>query len=118
MESRPQFDGFKEALQDLNVEYQVYEMDTKRLEPDHWPNKGEEAKALIESWQPDMVYANDDNAQEFVVSSYVNTETPFVFSAVNAAPEQYGYPGSSNVTGGLRAGAFHSDCATFETNLA
>jgi ABC-type uncharacterized transport system substrate-binding protein len=48
-----------------------------------------------------MVYASDDNAQEYVTKYYVNTHIPIVFSGVNAEPETYGFVGTSNVTGVL-----------------
>jgi ABC-type uncharacterized transport system substrate-binding protein len=57
------------------------------------------ARALIDSWQPDLIYANDDIVQSRVVKHYVNTNTPFVFSGVNANPIKYGFLGSTNVTG-------------------
>jgi ABC-type uncharacterized transport system substrate-binding protein len=95
-----QFDGFKKGLEGLNVEYKVIEMDTKRRNSQEWKEQiGQEARDLIDTWQPDLVYANDDDAQEYVVKYFVNTEIPFVFSAVNASPEKYGFAGSTNVTG-------------------
>ena len=56
---------------------------------------------LIETWKPDLVYTNDDTAQEYIIKEYVNTDIPFVFSGVNALPEKYGFTGSQNVTGVL-----------------
>jgi ABC-type uncharacterized transport system substrate-binding protein len=58
-----------------------------------------QARALIDTWQPDLVYSTDDIAQARVVTHYVNTKTPFVFSGVNANPLKYGFLGSTNVTG-------------------
>lgn len=97
-----QLRGFKEPLQDLNIEYKVYEMDTKRKSGEEWKlQAGQEAKALIESFRPDLVYTNDDIAQKYVVKDYVNTAIPFVFSGVNSDPATYGFAGSKNVTGVL-----------------
>lgn len=97
-----QFQGFKEALSDLNVEYEVVQMDTKRQSSERWKRKiADQAKQLIETWKPDLVFANDDNAQEYVIKDYVNTDVPCVFSAVNAEPGKYGFEGSKNVTGVL-----------------
>lgn len=97
-----QFSGFKEALGDLNVEYRVFQMDTKKNSSEQGKEKmGKEARDLIDSWQPDLVYTNDDDAQQYVARHYVNREIPFVFSGVNAAPEKYGFAGSSNITGVL-----------------
>jgi ABC-type uncharacterized transport system substrate-binding protein len=98
--SQEQFDGFRRGIDGVDVEYTVFEMDTKRNSSPEWFDKvRQEAKALIDAWQPDLVYTSDDNVQEYVVRDYVNTSLPFVFSAVNAAPEKYGFAGSSNVTG-------------------
>jgi ABC-type uncharacterized transport system substrate-binding protein len=100
--NQDQFDGFKDALEGVDIEYKVVEMDTKRRSSTEWMEKaGQEARGLIDTWQPDLVYTNDDNAQEYVTKYYVNTDTPFVFSAVNASPETYGFAGSANVTGVL-----------------
>lgn len=98
--NQEQLRGFKEPLKDVEVEYKVFEMDTKRNNSKEWIEKvSQEAKELIDAWKPDLVYTNDDNAQEYVAKYYVNTPTPFVFSAVNSAPEVYGFAGSQNVTG-------------------
>jgi ABC-type uncharacterized transport system substrate-binding protein len=95
-----QFEGFKEALRELHVEYKVFQMDTKRNSSVQWKEKkGQEARQLIERWKPDLVYSSDDDAQQYVVKYYVNSDTPFVFSGVNQNPEAYGFPGSRNITG-------------------
>jgi len=97
-----QLEGFKESMADASVEYQVFQMDTKRNStPEAKDKKGQEARALIESWQPDLVYATDDDAQEYVVTHYVNTALPFVFSGVNKDPKIYRFVGSQNITGVL-----------------
>jgi ABC-type uncharacterized transport system substrate-binding protein len=95
-----QLDGFKEALDATAAEYKVFQMDTKRHSEAAWKeSKGKEARALIDSWHPDLVYTSDDDAMEYVVKYYVNTKTPFVFSGVNKDPSAYGVEGSKNVTG-------------------
>lgn len=100
--NKGQFSGFKNALKGVDVEYRVFEMDTKRNSSKERIRKAaSEAKSLIDTWKPDLVYANDDDAQEFVVKDYVNTDIPFVFSGVNNDPAKYGFVGSRNVTGVL-----------------
>jgi len=95
-----QLDGFKHPLRDLDIEYKIFEMDTKRQSSEEWKIEvGTEARNLIETWQPDLVYLTDDDAQKYVTQHFVNTEIPFVFSGVNAEPEVYDFVGSSNVTG-------------------
>ena len=95
-----QFQGFKDALRELDIEYKVYQMDTKNRSSEEWKQEaGRQARELIDTWKPDLVYTNDDNAQIYVAKYYVNSDIPFVFSAVNAAPETYGFKGSKNVIG-------------------
>ncbi len=95
-----QLNGFKSALKDVDVEYKVVQMDTKNHSDEEWKLKvAEEAKEVIDTWQPDLVYTTDDDVQKYVVEDYVDKDIPFVFSAVNADPAQYGFVGSKNVTG-------------------
>jgi ABC-type uncharacterized transport system substrate-binding protein len=95
-----QFQGFKEALNGLPAEYQVFQMDTKRQStPEAKTKAGNEARMLIEHWKPDLVYTTDDDAQEYVTKYYINKDIPFVFSGVNKDPSSYGFAGSRNITG-------------------
>jgi ABC-type uncharacterized transport system substrate-binding protein len=97
-----QLAGFKEALGDLDVEYKVIQMDAKRHSDEQWKLKvAAEAKELIGTWKPDLVFTGDDDAQQYVAKDYVNTNIPIVFCAVNAEPKEYGFAGSKNVTGVL-----------------
>lgn len=92
--------GFKEELSDLNVEYRVYQMDTKNKSSEEWKAQAaSEARELIDTWKPDLLYTNDDNAQELVGKYYNNSGIPHVFSGVNATPDTYGYDSSNNVAG-------------------
>ena len=95
-----QLAGFKEGLGVANVEYKVFQMNTKQNSTDGAKlRKAKQAKLLIESWKPDLVYTTDDDAQQWVAKDYINSETPFIFSGVNKAPEVYGFVGSQNITG-------------------
>lgn len=97
-----QFTGFQDALEGLDVTYKVLEMDTKRNNSSEWiENVSSQARELIEEWKPDIVYTNDDDAQKYITQDYVDSDIPFVFSAVNASPETYNFVGSANVTGVL-----------------
>ncbi len=97
-----QFKGFKEALRDLDVEYKVYEMDAKRRSSPEWLNQaGLEARKLIDEWKPDLVFTDDDAVQQYVTVHYLNSDTPFVFCAVNADPKDYGFDSAKNVAGVL-----------------
>jgi ABC-type uncharacterized transport system substrate-binding protein len=97
-----QFQGFKDSLSGLDVQYKVIQMDTIRKSSEQWKLKiAAEARGLIDTWKPDLVFASDDDAQQYIVKHYVNTDIPFVFCAVNAEPEEYGFTRSKNVTGVL-----------------
>lgn len=95
-----QLKGFQAALRGLNIEYKTFQMDTKRRSSEKWKRKvAAQAIALIKSYKPDLVYVSDDNALKYVVSKFINSKTPFVFSGVNADPKAYGLAGASNVAG-------------------
>jgi ABC-type uncharacterized transport system substrate-binding protein len=97
-----QFRGFKDALKGLDIEYKVLQMNTMNNNSTEWKEEiGKQARELITTWKPDLVYTNDDNAQEFVTKYYINSDIPFVFSGVNADPKAYGFDGSKNITGVL-----------------
>lgn len=95
-----QLEGFQAELKDLNAGFEIFQMDTKRNSANaQKARKGSEARALIESWKPDLVYTTDDDAQEYVAKYYVNKQLPFVFSGVSNDPALYGFAGSSNIAG-------------------
>jgi len=97
-----QLAGFQEAMKGVAVEYKVFQMDTKQHStPQAMERKGREARALIDSWKPDLVYTSDDDVQEHVAVHYIGKALPFVFSGVNKDPAAYGFRGSKNVTGVL-----------------
>lgn len=98
-----QLKGFKEGLgPDVQVEYQVFQMDIgTNSKPDEQAKKGEEARAIIESWKPDLVYTTDDAAFAHVTKAYANKPLPFVFSGLNKTPAEHGVTGASNVAGVL-----------------
>ncbi len=95
-----QWEGFKDGLGDVQAEYKVFQLDTKQYStPEQIEKRSSEAKKLIDTWKPDLVYTSDDDVQKYVVKDYINTDIPFVFSGVNMSPESYGFSGSKNVTG-------------------
>lgn len=97
-----QLAGFKETLALPEAEYRVFEMDTKRNNDLAWKEKkGKEARALADSWKPDLIFTSDDDAQEYFARHYANTDVKMVFSGVNKEPKAYGYDKANNVTGVL-----------------
>ncbi|WP_316367624.1 ABC transporter substrate-binding protein [Candidatus Thiodiazotropha sp. CDECU1] len=98
--NREQFQGFKSVFAGLDVEYKVVELDTKRnSNPVEIEKKVEQAKRIIDEWNPHLIYANDDNAQKYLIQDYVGSDYPIVFSAVNRDPSEYNFVGADNVTG-------------------
>lgn len=92
--------GFKDALSGLKVEYKDFYMDAKRKSSNEDKERSSsQARELIDTWKPDLVYTNDDDAQQYVARYYVNKTIPFVFSGVNKEPQDYGFVGSENVAG-------------------
>jgi ABC-type uncharacterized transport system substrate-binding protein len=75
-------------------------MDTKRRTDTAWKQQsGQAALDLVQSWQPDVVIAVDDNAQQYFARYLAGKPAPqVVFCGVNNEAEDYGYP-ASNVTG-------------------
>lgn len=109
-----QLDGFKEALNGLDVEYKVFILDAKNNSSREWlQQSGRQARELIDSWQPDLVYASDDEAQEYVTRHYAGGSIPLVFSGVNLSPQEYGFTQSLNVTGVLEIEHFVESAALF-----
>ncbi|SFU61771.1 hypothetical protein SAMN05216350_103164 [Polaromonas sp. YR568] len=54
----------------------------------------------IEQFNPDVVIAVDDEAQEYVMRRFAGLERPkVIFTAIDHEPKTYGYVGAANVTG-------------------
>ncbi|MBN2454447.1 hypothetical protein JXB11_02780 [Candidatus Woesearchaeota archaeon] len=85
----------------IDIEIKRWDMDTLRnTSEQNKMVKGEKAIEMIEEYKPDLIYAEDDHAQEFI-AKYVNTETPIVFTGLNEDPAKYGYDTAENVAGVL-----------------
>jgi len=93
-------EGIQKTLAGTGVELKIHRMDTKRNPSDEFKaNAAEQAKAVIESFKPDVVIAADDNASKFLVAKYYkDAALPFVFCGINWDASVYGYP-YKNATG-------------------
>lgn len=91
--------GIRSTLND-KCELKQFDMDTKRHKEESFAQqKALEAKAIIESWQPNVVITADDNAAKYVIQKYYkDADIPFVFCGVNWTADEYGFP-YKNVTG-------------------
>ena len=83
-----------------SIDLRIIRMDTKRNTTVEFKKAAAlKAKALIDSWRPDVVIAADDNASKFLIVPYFKDKSlPFVFCGVNWDATVYGFP-ASNVTG-------------------
>ena len=92
--------GIHEVLDGTGVELKIVRLDTKQNpDVDFGEAAGSDAKSEIETFNPDVVIACDDNAQKYLVVPYFKESSlPFVFCGVNWDATVYGYP-TSNVTG-------------------
>lgn len=96
-------DGIEKAVYStLNNKCRIvqFNMDTKRYKDRLFiESQALNVKNMIDTIQPDVVIASDDNAAKFVISKYYKNSTiPFVFCGINWTVEKYGFP-YKNVTG-------------------
>lgn len=92
--------GVRRVLKDSETELRIFRMDTKRNQSEDFKRQAAlKAKALIESYQPEVVIASDDNASKYLIQPhYQNVELPVVFCGLNWDASVYGYP-YANATG-------------------
>ncbi|WP_353571248.1 ABC transporter substrate binding protein [Candidatus Albibeggiatoa sp. nov. BB20] len=92
--------GMRQVLESTGIEIKVIRMDTKRNREEAFKlQAGLDVKALIDSYQPDVVIASDDSASKYVIQPYYkDADIPFVFCGVNWDASVYGFP-YKNVTG-------------------
>lgn len=97
--------GVKNGLRHTGVKLKTIHMDTKRHRSEIFKVRaGLKVKQLIDSYQPDVVIASDDNASKYIIQPYYkNASLPFVFCGVNWDASTYGYP-YDNVTGMIEVG--------------
>jgi ABC-type uncharacterized transport system substrate-binding protein len=80
---------------DRDYELKTFYMDTKvtYTTPEQIEERATMAIALIEEFEPDIVFVNDDNALKYVAVAYTerypDRGLPFVFSGVNVDPTIY-----------------------------
>ncbi len=76
-------------------------MDTKKHPDENYKKRiGKDAIKVINQWNPDILIAFDDNAQEYVAKYYIDhPKIKVIFAGMNAEPSQYNYDKAQNVTG-------------------
>lgn len=93
--------GLKRVLDRQPYALRWHYMDTKAHPyPDFMRRAATMARQLIAQWEPDVIIAVDDNAQQWVARHYLGrSDVAIVFAGVGAEPQDYGYDGADNVTG-------------------
>ncbi len=93
-------EGANSVFETENIVMRVFSMDSKRhTDVKSIKQAALKAKAIIDSWKPDLVIASDDNASKYLIEPYYkNTNLPIVFCGVNWDADSYGYP-YKNATG-------------------
>lgn len=67
---------------------------------DHRQDAAKVGLRAIEQFNPDIVIAVDDEAQQYVVRRFAGRDRPkLVYTAIDHDPKEYGYVGVANVTG-------------------
>lgn len=94
-------EGIKEEL-DGKAELYIFFMDTKQNNHADFINlQVDKALKEIESFDPDVIIASDDNAIKYIIEPYFkNDRIPVVFCGVNWSADQYKLP-TNSVTGML-----------------
>src|SRR6056297_2462169 len=82
------------TLESAECETKIYYMDTRLRNDEEWKVKsGQIALEQMKTYEPDVIIACDDNAQQYFVSLIAKeNNTPVIFCGVNNAPSLYGYP--------------------------
>lgn len=94
--------GIRRAI-GSNLRYKIdwHYMDTKvHPDRDFKRKAGALARRAIESINPDLIIAVDDDAQQYAVKEYANhPKIRIIFAGINGSVEAYGYQKAANVTG-------------------
>ncbi len=86
--------GVVEGLKGTGVELKIHLMDTKRNKSEAFKQEaGQQVRAVIDTFKPDVVIASDDNASQYVIVPYFKESgVPFVFCGLNWDASRYGFP--------------------------
>ena len=89
------------------VQVKILRMDTKRNTNEAFIKQAVlKAKTLIDTWNPDIVVASDDNASKFLISPhYIGSDLPVVFCGISWDASIYGFP-APNITGMVEISPF------------
>lgn len=93
--------GIERIFKGKPYKIRKFYMDTKKHpDKDYMKRIGATARKAIDSWNPNLIIAIDDNAQQYVAKYYNNhPNIKIVFAGVNNTIQDYGYQNAENVTG-------------------
>ena len=112
-----QFRAFKFALKDLDVEYRVFQMDTKRIPQSQYQQRADLAYQEYEKINPDLVILGDDNALKYLGPRLAYTKKPVVYLGINIDPAEYIGNNARNFTGVLERPLLHRSVYTVKQIL-
>ena len=93
--------GLDKALKGEYSSLRWFYLDTKHHPDEAYGRRiGAQARQFIDRWDPDVIIAFDDNAQDYVGRRYLNDpRLRIVCGGINADPARYGYDRAGNVSG-------------------
>lgn len=92
--------GIRSVLGD-DYELSFFQMNTKRLPKDVYPQRADEAWKYFQKVQPDLVILGDDNALNYLSERFSKTSTPVIYLGINNNPRYYNIHKSKNISGVL-----------------
>ncbi|WP_028863670.1 ABC transporter substrate-binding protein [Psychromonas aquimarina] len=92
--------GIKSVLLD-DFELSYFQMNTKRLPKDSYPQRADKAWQYFQKVQPDLVILGDDNALNYLGRRFSKTSTPVIYLGINNNPRHYHVHRSKNISGVL-----------------
>lgn len=100
-------EGIKQTLLP-SIEFETFQMDTKRLPMEQFERKAEQAFAAYQEFKPDIVMLGDDNALNYMLPKLYDEPVSIVFLGINSNPRAIlkQYQGQANVTGVLERPLF------------
>lgn len=90
------------------VDLRIFRMNTKMNSAEKQIQQAaQDAKTMIDTWQPDVIVACDDNAAKYLIQPYyLNSSMPVVFCGINYDAGVYSLP-SQNSTGMIEIEHLH-----------
>ncbi len=92
--------GIKSVLQD-DFELSYFQMNSKRLPKDTYPERADKAWQYFQKEQPDLVILGDDNALNYLGRRFSKISTPVIYLGINNNPRYYHVHRSKNISGVL-----------------